>query len=106
MKTIYKIFLPAIVTSLAITACDKADKLSLFQPGVAPILNTSSTTVAPTATDSNNVAVTFSWSSPKYATDSASVKYIIEIDSSGRNFSKELRIFNRFDCLKGCLVLI
>lgn len=88
MKTIYKIFLLAIVTSFAITACDKADELTLFQAGVIPVLSTSSATIAPTATDSNNVAVTFSWSFPKYATDSASIKYVIEIDSTGRNFAK------------------
>ena len=88
MKTIYKIFLLAIVTTLVFTACDKADKLSLFQPGTAPILTTSSATVAPAKTDSNNVAVTFSWSLPQYATDSSKVKYILEVDSSGRNFSK------------------
>jgi hypothetical protein len=88
MKFIYKIFSPVIILLVAMVACDKADKLSLFEPGVAPVLSTSSTTVAPAAADSNNVAVTFSWSSPEYATDSVKVKYVIEIDSTGRNFSK------------------
>jgi starch-binding outer membrane protein SusE/F len=88
MKTIYKIFLLAIVTTLAFTACDKADNLTSFAKGNAPILSSSLATVAPAVTDSNNVAVTFSWSFPQYATDSATVKYVIEIDSSGRNFAK------------------
>lgn len=88
MKFIYKIFLQAIIISVLVTACDKADKLSLFEPGSAPVLSGSSTTVAPAAADSNNVAVTFSWTSPEYATDSASMKYVIEIDSTGRNFSR------------------
>jgi starch-binding outer membrane protein SusE/F len=87
MKGIYKIFLQAIIIPVLIAACDKANKLSLFEPGSVPVLSSSSTTVAPAAADSNNVAVTFSWTSPDYATDSAKVKYVIEIDSTGRNFS-------------------
>lgn len=77
-----------MITAMLFTACDKAEELTLFGSGTAPVLSSSSAAVAPTATDSNNVAVTFSWSFPKYATDSATVKYVIEIDSSGRNFSK------------------
>ena len=38
--------------------------------------------------DSNLTAVTFSWTDPSYATDSSNVKYVLEIDSTGRNFSK------------------
>ena len=87
MKVIYKIFFQAIIIPFLIAACDKADKLSLFEPGSAPVLSSSSTTVAPAAADSNNVAVTFSLTSPDYATDSAKVKYVIEVDSTGRNFS-------------------
>jgi len=88
MKIINKILLLAIIISMVFTACDKADNLTVFEKGVAPVLSSSLLTLAPAATDSNNVAVTFSWTFPKYATDSAKVKYVIEIDSSGRNFSK------------------
>jgi starch-binding outer membrane protein SusE/F len=88
MKIINKILLLFILTTMVFTACDKADELTLFGPGIAPVLSSSSMTVAPPVTDSNNVAVTFSWTFPKYATDSASIKYVIEIDSSGRNFAK------------------
>ncbi len=88
MKSIYKILLLAITASLFVIACDKADTLPTFMPGTAPVLNTSSAAVAPAAADSNNVAVTLSWSFPKYATDSSKTKYVIEIDSTTRNFSK------------------
>jgi starch-binding outer membrane protein SusE/F len=88
MKIINKIFLLAAVTTLVFTACDKADKLPSHGLGTAPVLSSSSATIAPAAADSNNVAFTLSWSFPKYATDSASTKYVIEVDSTGRNFAK------------------
>ena len=85
---IYKIFLLAIAATLVFTACDKVDKLPSHLPGSTPLLSSSLAAVAPPVTDSNNVAVTFSWSFPKYATDSATIKYVLEIDSTGRNFAK------------------
>ncbi len=33
------------------------------------------------------MALTLNWTSPNYATDSANIKYTIEIDSTGKNFS-------------------
>jgi hypothetical protein len=44
---------------------------------------------APALADSNKTVVTFNWTNPKYANDSITTKYILEIDSSGRNFAKE-----------------
>ncbi len=88
MKLYNKILLLALTTVTVFSACDKMDTLPSYQLGTAAVLTSSSPTVAPTPADSNSVAVTFSWSNPKYATDSASVKYILEIDSTGRNFSK------------------
>jgi len=40
--------------------------------------------------DSDKVALTLTWSNPNYSVDSSTVKYVIEIDSSGRNFAKEV----------------
>ena len=88
MKLFNKILLLFVASALIFTSCDKAEDLSLFNAGTASVLTSSSLIVAPTATDSNNVAVTFSWTSPKYATDSANMKYVLQIDSAGRNFSK------------------
>ena len=59
----------------------------VYQNGVSATLQSSTTTVAPKVTDSLASVVTFNWSNPKYATDSSTVKYILQIDSSGRNFS-------------------
>jgi starch-binding outer membrane protein SusE/F len=90
MKIIYKIFMLAAITTLVFTACDKVDKLPSHGLGTAPVLSSSSTTIAPAAADSNNIAFTLSWSFPNYATDSAKTKYVIEVDSTGRNFAKAI----------------
>lgn len=90
MKLIHKILLLPVFTALFFTSCDKAEQLTVFDKGVTPVLNSSSLTLAPVAADSNNIAVTFSWTFPEYSTDSVNVKYIIELDSAGRNFSKAI----------------
>ncbi|MDX2045934.1 MAG: SusE domain-containing protein [Chitinophagaceae bacterium] len=89
MKRFNKIKLFALLLAASwFAACDKKADLPFFENGKVPELSSSSATVAPAPADSNNVALTLNWTSPKYATDSAKVKYIIEIDSSGRNFAK------------------
>jgi hypothetical protein len=90
MKYFSKILLGASVVSAAMFAsCDKKDALASYANGSAVLLTSSTTTIAATAADSNKSVVTFSWSSPKYATDTSTYKYILEMDSSGRNFAKE-----------------
>ena len=82
-----KLWLIAVAV-LGFTACQKVDDLPLYKNGVAPVLSSSTTAVAPPASDSLKPIITFSWTDPAYATDTARVKYTIEIDSAGRNFSK------------------
>jgi hypothetical protein len=41
-----------------------------------------------TSADSNNTILTLNWTNPQFATDAASYKYVIEIDSTGKNFAK------------------
>jgi len=86
-KCIKNIFAVTAVT-VALFSCDKADDLTTFNTGNAVVLSSSATAAAPLAADSNKAAVTFSWTSPKYAQDSALYKYVIQIDSTGRNFAK------------------
>lgn len=76
------------VLFLGMVACDKKADLPVFANGTVPVLSASSTTIAPAPSDSNNVAVTFTWTNPLYSTDSTKNRYIIEIDSAGRNFAK------------------
>ncbi|MGE5519046.1 MAG: SusE domain-containing protein, partial [Candidatus Dadabacteria bacterium] len=72
-----------------LVACDKADVLPYYGNGSAITLSASKTSVTPTAADSTSSVIDFSWTSPNYATDTSTFKYVLEIDSSGRNFSQK-----------------
>ncbi len=95
MKLISKLFLSAIVATGLFSACSKVDNLKKTEPlpvyllGVSPVLSVSSTTVAPALADTNRNVVTFSWTNPKYAQDSSLYKYVLEIDTTGKNFANE-----------------
>lgn len=87
MKYFSKILFSIAVTAAFFTACKK-EAMTVYTHGSATVLSASTTTVAPVTADSNKNVISFLWTSPKYATDSATIKYLIQIDSSGRNFSK------------------
>src|SRR5512141_2601288 len=89
MKNIFKLLLLATGMLMMYSSCKKVDPLPFYANGAAPVLTSSATTIAPTANDSRKVVVTFSWTNPTYPTDSATQKFILEIDSSGRKFAKE-----------------
>ena len=82
------LLLVAGITVVAI-ACNKVGVLPHYASGIAPVLSASATTVASPPADSNKTALTLNWTYPNHATDSNNIKYTIEIDSTGRNFSKE-----------------
>ena len=78
----------AAVAVLGFSACDKLDPLPQYGLGVDPVTTVSSATVAPIPADSMKPALTVSWTDPQYATDTTNMKFLVQIDSSGRNFSK------------------
>lgn len=88
MKLLNKIGLIVVLTALILVACDKKDDLLVQQKGTPAVLSSSAATLTPVAADSNNTVLTLDWTSPGYATDSANYKFIIEIDSAGKNFAK------------------
>ena len=94
MKNIFKLLLLATGILLVYSSCNKIDNLykvsalPVYQNGVSPVLSSNITTVAPAVGDSDKAAISFSWTDPKYASDSNTTKYIIQVDSSGRNFAK------------------
>lgn len=90
MKHISKILFAAIFFITAFSACKKIADLPHYANGATPTLTASTTTIAPTAADSSKTVLTLSWTNPKYATDSSHQKFIVEMDSSGRNFTKEV----------------
>ena len=87
MKTFLHILSFLAVAALFLASCDKKGDLPLYNNGVAATVSLSSNAVAPAPSDSDNVALTANWTSPAYAVDSSTAKYVLQIDSAGRNFS-------------------
>jgi hypothetical protein len=87
----FKTLLAAAAMMISFAACNKVDDLPSYGNGKASTLTASSLTVAPSATDSLNEVVSFNWTYADYATDSANHKYVLEIDSAGKNFSNPAR---------------
>ena len=88
MKNISKLLF-AIILITAFSACEKIADLPHYANGNAVTLSSSTTSITAAASDSSKTVLTLNWNNPKYATDSAHQKFIIEIDSSGRNFAHE-----------------
>jgi hypothetical protein len=92
MKYFSKLLLAATAIIAVYSGCkklDEADALPVYQLGNSPVLSSTVTTVAPALADTNKAVLSFSWTNPHYANDSATTKYILEIDSTGKNFAKE-----------------
>lgn len=91
--TRYIKFMSAALAMLAFTvACNKVGNLPFYAAGNAPELTSSVTEVAPTVADSSNTVITFSWTDPAYpGIDSSNEKYVVELDSAGRNFMKAVQ---------------
>jgi len=90
MKKISKILLFATLL-FAFASCDKVDDLPFYETGTATVLTASNAVIAPPPADSNKVVLTMNWTYPNYSTDSTNMKYIVEIDSVGKNFSNPIR---------------
>jgi len=88
MKHIFKFLAMSFVAVMLFNACTKTDTLPLYSNGNAVTLTSSVTKVAAAAKDSLTTAIVLNWTNPAYATDSSTYKFIVQIDSSGRNFSK------------------
>lgn len=73
---------------ITFTACEKADKLPFYGEGVATVLSSPNTTVAPIPADSNKYSLILNWTDPKYAQDAKLYKFVIEIDSATKNFTR------------------
>jgi hypothetical protein len=86
-----RLVFPAVLLASAFIGCTKQTNTN-YANGTPPVLKSSVTAIAPKASDSLSNAVVFTWTNPKYATDSSTVKYVLQIDSSGRSFSKAVSI--------------
>ena len=88
MKHFSKLLAAFASLAFIFTACDKAEDMPYYGEGSNAVLSSSVSTVAAAPADSNNVAVVFSWTNPKHEQDSSLYKFVLEIDSTTRNFSK------------------
>jgi len=87
MKKNIAILYTCLFAVLAFVACDKVDDLPFYGNGNAVVLSANPTSVTPTAADSTKEIVQFNWTTPKYEQDTSLYKYVLEVDSTGRNFS-------------------
>ncbi len=88
MKHILNLILIATSISFILSACNKLADLptTTYKSGAAPVLSSDATAFTSKAADSNKIVLHLSWTSPHYATDSSMVKYVVQIDSSGKKF--------------------
>ena len=88
MKIFFKTIIAVATTALFLSACSKVADLPVYGNGSTSVLSASSNVLAATVADSSADLVTFNWTFPNYATAQANHKYILQIDSVGRNFEK------------------
>lgn len=74
----------------AIAGCNKVGDLPFYNNGSAVTLTASKSSVVPAPADSNSAVVNFNWTSPNYSTNPNTYKFILEIDTTGRNFAKKV----------------
>jgi hypothetical protein len=89
MKHLSKLFLGLVLVFGFFSCVKKVADLPYYGKGTAPVLTGSTNTVSTSPADSNKNVLTLSWTNPKYAQDSSLYKFVVEIDSTGRNFSQE-----------------
>ena len=85
MKLSNQFFTIAIAITI-LASCKKVADLPVYSTGTKNTIAASATLIAPLPADSDKTALTISWTNPNYAVDAANVKYVIEIDSAGKNF--------------------
>jgi starch-binding outer membrane protein SusE/F len=92
MKYFKIIFTLFSFSLLFFASCKKSEivnkdaDLQNFSVGKASIISGSSAAVVPVPADSNNIAQSFTWTSPNYAQAPSLYKFVLQVDSSGRNF--------------------
>lgn len=90
MKRIFGLLTFMAGALLIFSGCTKVADLPFHGKGTPVTLSVSKTSVAPTQADAENPVVSFSWTNPNYATDTTNYKFVVEIDSAGREFSQSV----------------
>jgi len=95
MRNISKFFLLAF-TIVGFAACKKDENKVFFEGGTPPVLNASRTGTIPLSfANADQEALRLSWTNPNYmfttGVSSHDVEYVIEIDTTGANFTNPKR---------------
>jgi hypothetical protein len=77
-----------LAAMMMMASCEKIEPLTIYNTAGNAFLTASSANIAPAPADSMKTVLSYTWTYPNYSVDSMTVKYIVEIDSAGRNFSK------------------
>lgn len=87
-------------TLLAFSSCEKVENKISFIGGDQPVITASTNAVRLEPGEENNIAIKFSWTNPNYqfttGLSSQDVKYTLEIDEVGKNFSSPKRLNTSF----------
>ena len=95
MKNIVKQIFFLLLLAATIASCKKDEIKSYFEGGTQPVLSANKATLALSYANRDNEAVTLSWTNPNYqfssGISSQDVSYLIEIDTTGANFTNPQR---------------
>ena len=87
----YTIRFSLLLAVLSLFACEKVENKVSYENGTAPVLTGSTSAVRLQAGEEGNVAIRLNWTNPAYnfstGISSHDVKYTLEIDTLGGNFS-------------------
>ncbi len=92
MKKVTKILAGFLFTAVTILSCNKKENKDYFAGGTAPVVSASVAATIPLSfANKDNEAIKLSWTNPAYyfttGISSQDVSYLIEIDTTGANFS-------------------
>ncbi|HEX5151812.1 MAG TPA: SusE domain-containing protein [Parafilimonas sp.] len=96
MKNFFKLIFCAVVV---FASCKKEETVAYYEGGTEPVLtavtNSGSEVINLSAEDSTQIALRLSWTNPdymfNYGVSSLSVNYLVEIDTTGSNFTNPKR---------------
>lgn len=77
-------FLLAVV---ALASCQKSENLPFYQSGKGSDLTVSTNAVTLSAANAAQKVISFNWTNPGFATDSANYKYVVELAPKGTSFA-------------------
>lgn len=91
MKNLIKLLFSFSLVAVVLMSCKKDENKDYYLGGTAPVLSSTSPTIPLTYATAANNAITLNWTNPNYnfttGISSQNVNYILEIDTTGSNFT-------------------